>query len=53
MSYQYFRVTVKHDKGRSSFRVWATAPDHASYKVEQAEQCPRSAIVKIQPINHK
>lgn len=42
-----FTVTVKHDNGKINFSVWAESKEDAINRVCNAENCPKSAIIKV------
>lgn len=42
-----YKVTVKHDKGKTTLKVMAICKDSAKAIIMRAEGCPSSAIVKV------
>ena len=47
---QFYRVTIKHDTGRDSVKVWATDAEQALNLVCKATGCPATAIIKIKEV---
>lgn len=45
-----YRITLKHDTGKKTFRVYSNSEAEAMEYICNAENCPNSAIVKIQLI---
>lgn len=44
-----YKVTVKHDKGKTTFTVSALGEEMAKQIVMDIEGCPANAIVKVRP----
>lgn len=42
-----YKVTVKHDKGKTTLKVMAICKESAKAIVMRSEGCPESAIVKV------
>ena len=47
---QFYRVTVKHDAGKDSYKVLANSAEQASKFIQIATDCPASAIIKIKEV---
>lgn len=45
-----YRVTVKHDAGRTTITVTAQNKHAAAEKVVRCEGCPKSAILAVTPV---
>jgi nitrate reductase NapAB chaperone NapD len=42
-----YKITLKHDKGKINLIVKASNEEEAINKILNAENCPKSAIIKI------
>jgi Fe-S cluster biogenesis protein NfuA len=51
LEFHLYKVTVKHDKGRSTLIVSSTDEFSASLLVQACEGCPMRAITKIQQVS--
>ena len=47
---QFYRVTVKHDEGKDSYKVLATDAGKAAHFIQLATGCPLAAIIKIKEV---
>ena len=47
-----YRVTVKHDHGRTILRINADNEEHAKKRICDIELCPERAIIKVKEIKN-
>ena len=50
MANKHYRITVKHDSGKTNISVFAEDQDKAIKQLMESEKCPLRAIVKIKQL---